>query len=527
MTVFHRAFTTWIWATLLCSTLPAWGQSTSQQAPLVSQIDQQLTIRSISLYPILDNVEGIYSKSVEAELKDFLSRKHQFNFRDLTAAGSTEMPLLDLRENPAAIQSILKSNESESLLIVQLNKGPKGMTITSDLYLALDGMIVASQTVKDINRFELAEIKEQAKEIVQRTLKSIPYDGLILSRNDQKVTINMGRRDGLKANQTVNAVLLLGVQRHPKFNFVVSVEKEVIGKIKLFKVDDTLSFGHITFEKERGAIQRFTKIGGLDNVTYPDPESLEVVTGNTTDNKEWVPVNPPSFGQVGMRLGLGSYSNSITLNSGIGGIEGKTMPYPSFTVLGELWLNPNWIVRGSIREALASYKNPRANSTPTNLTSSNSTYTLQAGYNFLLHGDFWGPRFSVLAGYYQYNSLVTSSNPTAFTTMRYGGFNLSFEGVIPLDKDRIWALGANYFFVYNPELTESPELSGKEPENSVTSFSLFGRKKIGENLHAVVSLDFEMYSSRWVLSGTRSDGASASSAAQTVQSISGGINYLF
>src|SRR6202034_2181734 len=102
---------------------------------------------------------------------------------------------------------------------------------------------------------------------------------------------------------------------HPKFNFVVNTEKEIIGKIKVLQVDDTLSFGTVIMEKQRHAIDRGAKIDSLEVISYSgndaglvpageqdlqDRQDAKVAFGEGA--KAWKPMSEPSLGQVGARL---------------------------------------------------------------------------------------------------------------------------------------------------------------------------------------------------------------------------------
>src|SRR5208282_1436782 len=152
-------------------------------------------------------------------------------------------------------------------------------------------------------------------EIVAR----LPYSGRVLSRDANRVTVNLGSRDGVQPGQILSVIQIIQAQRHPVFNFLVRTDKEIFGKVRILKVDETLSFGTVVSEKERGAIQKNSKIGPVDFVTYSGGESLSLTPGPAEtlgqrddskiafgkDPKPWVPEATPTFGQIGGRLGIG------------------------------------------------------------------------------------------------------------------------------------------------------------------------------------------------------------------------------
>ena len=147
------------------------------------------------------------------------------------------------------------------------------------------------------------------------------------------MTVNLGTKDGIQTNQMLSVIQLIKAHRHPKFNFLVRTEKEIFGKIKVLKVDETLSFGVVVSEKERGAIQKGSKIGPLDFVTYSGTESLSLEPSaedalvNRDDSniafgknaRAWQPQSPATFGQIGARLGLAQVKEATQVN-GVGGL---------------------------------------------------------------------------------------------------------------------------------------------------------------------------------------------------------------
>ncbi|RYZ70802.1 MAG: hypothetical protein EOP05_12760, partial [Proteobacteria bacterium] len=259
--------------------------------------------------------------------------------------------------------------------------------------------------VKEAHRW----VREQIKSMYRKVVSKLPYQGLILSRQNNRITINLGKSDGLVKDQTVTAIQIISIQRHPKFNFLVSSDKEILGRIKILKVDDSLSFGAIVSEKERGAIARFAKISALEDVNYGEPSGLNPETDRDVRNRsdagvafgkdarEWVPAEPPSFGQVALTLGLGSFGNTSNLE-GSECCEAKTSIYPSLGVQGELWINPRWAARLELTQGVISTDNPREGSSPKDLNQSYSRYALMLGYNFLLQDDFFGPKIQLNLG---------------------------------------------------------------------------------------------------------------------------------
>ena len=525
----------WIWTSF------GQAQTHEQSATYVSQIDEDLTLRRVGVLPVVDNVEGIYSRPVEAQLIEMARASHRWDYVETPISGT--MPaLIDLEENPDQVIKLTKSLDVDAFFGAAIVKGPSGLSIRLDLFLKKDGKLLAQEILKDHPRFELAEVRDRMGELYRRIVAKIPYEGLVLSRQLNRVTINLGKADGLTKDQTISAIQIISVTRHPKFNFLVSSEKEILGKIKILKVDDTLSFGAIISEKERGAIQKMAKISGLTQVQYPEgtlgenhgaPDITNRSDATVTlgkDPKEWLPTRPPSFGAAGAKFGLGTYNNSVSLGS-TGTFSASTKVYPSLSVFGELWLTPHWTIRADVMQGVMSVDNPRPGSTPGTLNESVGRYSMQGEYNFLLRDDFFGPKMQLGAGFSQYNVFVQGSNPTALTTDTYSGVFVTVGGSFPISDDKIWYLGGRLNIYLFPNLNETPVSSGGSPKTNIDEFSFSVEKKIFQNLRLTGSVDFALYSTSFTGAGTRTDGngnpEQADSMSQRSVSLTGGINYMF
>lgn len=516
------------------------AQSREQQAAAYfSQIDDELTIRKIAILPVTDNLDGIYARPIEGYLTDLVKAHHQWDLIDSSSVASqAPLSFSDLEENPEEVKRIGAGSEADAFLAAKATKGPSGLTIKLNLYMKQDGKLLVQEILKDHPRFDLKELKAQIQSQFGKLVRRIPYDGLILSRQGNRVTVNLGKSDGLTQNQMISVVQIIKVSRHPKFNFLVSTEKEILGKIKILKVEDTLSFGAIVSELDKGVIRKFHKIAGLDQISYPEPDELGSAVdggGSILDRDdgqisfgknptEWVPSRPPAFGAVGLKIGLGSYNTSVSLTSET--FQSKASLYPSIGVFGELWLNPYWIVRADIEQGVASTSNPRSGSTPSEINHQLSKYSLLVGYNLLLRDDFFGPKLQIRTGFMRHQANVDDSSPTSLTTTTYSGLLLGLYGSLPVTEKKEWIVGAGLNMVLFPRLSETPVSSGGSNKNTINDFTFWTERKLNENLYATASLDASLHHTSFTGAGTRA-GASATSMSQSHKRLTGGIIYMF
>jgi hypothetical protein len=505
----------------------------------VSQADNDITIRKVAVFPVRDNLDGIYARPIEGHLTQLIKNYHQW---DLAEANLTDTfaTVGELEENPALVTKLGAKIEADAFLVASASKSQTGLTIKLDLFLKKDGRVLVQEILKDHPRYEISELKEQVQALFQKMIKRIPYDGMVLSRQENRVTVNLGRVDGIVQGQTLTVVQILKLGRHPKFGFLVGAEKEILGKIKVLKVEDTLSFGSVVSELDKGLIKRFHKISGLDPVTYNAPDSLEGPSsgggglGDRDDSKtsfgnnpgEWLPARPPSFGSIGIRVGLGSFTSSTSLTS-TDTLEASSDLYPLIGLHGELWLNPHWAVRAEIEQGVITGKNPLAGSSPGELNLSTNRYSVTFGYNFLLQDDFFGPKIQLRGGIAQYSLSSPVTQPTSLTSTAYSGLTVGVAGSLPIDPQKIWVMGAGTTFFLMPRMEEKPVSSGSSNKNTINTFNVFAEKKINENLKAVGTFDISLFKSSFTGSGNRSGTSPASDMNQKHTTLSLGINYLF
>ncbi|MEQ1877143.1 MAG: hypothetical protein ABL958_10885 [Bdellovibrionia bacterium] len=526
---------------LTCSAV-AHAQSAEKSAVYVSEIDSQLTLRKFTVLPVTDNLDGIYARPLESQLIELIHKDHHWEFVEAKVAGAVMTPT-ELEGNPGEVRKVGNALGVDAVFAAKATKGPEGIGIVLDLFLTYDGLLFAQEQAVKMTQFEIKDLQTKMTELYSKVVAKIPYQGLVLSRSGTRVTVNLGKKDGVTKDQLVSAVQVIKLNRHPKFGFIINTEKEILGKIKLQKVEDSLSFGAIVTEKEKGAIRKFTKISGVDFVSYNDApgfkgyedqrEALDKPGAKVAfgaNPEEWKPIRPATFGEVNLSLGLGSYTTNTSLNTGTATIS-PAINNPavfSLRLASELWITPNWILEAELRQSVFSAPNPRSSSTPSPLNFAISRYGLLAGYNFLIrNGDFFGPKISILLGFTQFTAYVDDSSPPSFVSSSYRGLTTGFKGSFPIDPQEIWKLGAKFYIVFSPSLSESPYRLGDSSNNTMTWYSLFGSKRVGQRIEITGQLDFELYSSSYSGGGSLPTGERGISSSHRVTTLAGGISYLF
>lgn len=509
----------------------------AQSSTYVSSVDSELTISSWTLYPLVDNLDGIYARPLQAHLQNLMEGDRQFRLLQPTA-GFKNAPE-EFEEKSALARDFMKKSKVDAFIAGRIAKGPQGISIRLALISGAQGLPLGIETRSEIKSFDTEELKRELAITYAQLKKKMPYQGVIMSRRGTTVTLNVGR-GSVREGQEVDAIQITKIQRHPRFGFIVSAEKEIMGKIRITKVDEALAFGSITSERTDGLLKPGFKIALDQFVQYAEPartkdgqilnglndrSDAEVAFGN--DPKEWAPLSPPTFGKVALMVGLGKYSLSNNLSAG-GSVSAEDGLTPSFHVEGEMWLSTNWFLGLELHQYVARMDNGLSGSSPSKLQIQTLETELVGGYNVLMSEEFWGPKLQLMFGINQMDSKIEDSTPTAFTSMKYGGMAFGVAGVIPVGQEghSPYTLGGKFMYYWNPKLSESPGTSGSGSSNNISTFSISGEYQWTARTAFRGEFSLHQYNTTFSGTGDRSSG-SATSASHAITTLAGGIVFLF
>ncbi len=260
-------------------------QNTKNKNPFpvkyVSEIDQKLVIKTITLAPVYDNVNSIYADPIQKLLVELLQADKTWGYSEFPEI-KTKLFVETYDSKPNDVLDVLAKTKSQGLMTALITKGPNGLNAQLKLYSQDQGLILIEESFRDLNTFEISKIKEEFVTLYHRLKNKLPYQGYVLSRRGIDVTLNIGEKNGVFLGQEISLAQILKLNRHPKLKTMIGIEKEIIGKIIVKKVEPYLSFAQITFEKETGVVDAGVKTVPIDFVAYPKPVISPdgVVTGD-------------------------------------------------------------------------------------------------------------------------------------------------------------------------------------------------------------------------------------------------------
>lgn len=461
--------------------------------------DATFKVKTVFLEPFSDNVNLIYASKAEAKIKSIIENENQWD---------------------------LVTNKKEADLVIdsRLTKNPKSYTLKMNLLFKNAVNIQDSKEIDNI--FETEKILGYYENLFFNLKSRIPYQGVILSRAQDQVTINLGAAHGVVKDQEVVAIHLAKLNLHPKTKAYISSEKIILGKIQLTKVDDYLSFGTILFEREPQLIKKETKIefSKLDRPNIAQPRTIDINPDVIeTPKGEWIPRPAPQYGKVAISGGLVQYTQNINFQTA----GTKTVSQwltPTIKAAAELWLNPDFHLELFIRQTSFKVSNPLSGSEPGSLNMSLSQYQIKAKYNYELENVPRSPQFQVALGIGSFQSLADKSSPLGLSNMSYGGALVGFRGVFSVSEENPLDMGLyfNYFLSKTLKDTSDAATSGVQ----INDFGTFLRWNKSQNLAYVFELSFESYSSDFdTLTGSRTD--PVSNASHRLTTTLAGIEYSF
>lgn len=503
----------------------------AQKTILRGELDEMLTIKNVTLSPVVDNVGGIYSKPLTIQLQAIVEEDRQWSLN--TFPESIKFTPEEFEDHPDYVQSALKKVNADALISTRIIKGSQGISIKMNLFLGRDGLLFAKSELLNHPAFEISDLRQKIRDLFLDLKSKVPFSGKILSRKGNQVTIDVGSLQGLKEGQDIDVVHIVKLNRHPKYNFIVSVEKEIIGKLKTTKIESSLSFADVVLERYEGVLQPNMKVEKVEFVEHPSiggPDSPPDLS-NRKDKfvlgenpQEWIPTPNPRIGKVALLLGLSNYAVSNTID-GSGAVNSSQFPTPNIGVDSEIWMTSEWFANFRLQQHIVSLSNSLGGSGPGTINMSSSQMGLYFGYNILPTEHYFSPKFQVLGGYSQLASQADTSSPMAYTSVSMSGFGLGVSGSLPIDEKVPMNVGAKFMYFLTGSISETPVTSGSSASVKISQFSAFGDYKWTERMNWRGQLDYDLYSANFTGTGTRSPGAS--SLSHTLINFLLGVQYLF
>lgn len=486
--------------------------------------DQALVIKAVTVAPVYDNSNNIYKKSVEEHLKALIQDDYFWALADFSSP-KKDIRVDEFDEDQQLTLQVLEKSQADAVITCFLIKGPQGLNIQMNLYTRDGGKLLLREEYQNATLFEISKVNVAITKMYASLKAKLPYSGYITSRSGNAVTVNIGKNAGLTDGAVLTIAQILKVNRHPKLNFMTSVEKEIIGRVSLTQVESNSSFGEISFEKENGVIDRGSKVLPLEGVKYSPKGTapLAEVLPNEKNAVEWLPAPTPQYGKISFMGGFTDFTDNTVLANGTSLEAGKSLAL-TFDLATELWITPEYFAALELQQSSFKTGNDLAGSLPTSLNYTLNKMDLSFGYKYLIDGNFWGPQISASLGYYTHSVRVTDTTPTAFTSFDLKGVDLTVGGMFPVTLKNDVAIGAQAKFLFFEHFDEKPVNSGSASP-SFNQFDVLGTVQYTTNINLKGMISFSNVQANFSGSGTKTP--ASRSLDEKVSTYLLGIEYLF
>ncbi len=492
-----------------------------------SELDRRYSLEHIAFLKAWDNIDGLFADYIANSYRDFFAKQSRFTLQELGRADQimrkSSLSYQKVIEDPEILAQISKTLRVESLLRTRVFKEGPRYRIIIDWLLAPKMELIGSETVqihepndpgKNEQKLDLNQIAPVVQAGLTKLLAKVPFVAQVTGRDDQTVTINIGRNANVGRGDVLIVSTLDEVKKHPLLHTVVDWVLTPVGRLEVDSVDQSMAFCKVVDEQPGREISKLHKIANIipaslakpktqnpgipaQNPTAGDgsPVSTPFASG-TGESETTIDQDSPQQARLGWMSGtawLGSNSRTYT-NSAENPAVGKTSSgfLMGGKAEGQLWLNRQFFVDALFGYGSAGQTQSETDGTlPVNVGSVGVTqFRMGVGYTMLATPSFFGPKGWVKLGY-QTMSYSMSPNTTNYTgKYSYSGLFLGLGGEIPLRDQYGLQLGLDIGLF--PGLTETTTVSGT-PDGETSLNVFFGvfynylpkiRLKIGMDLSA-------------------------------------------
>lgn len=511
--------------------------------------DEKILLKTITLAPVYDNLGGVYSQPIQKLLIDLLQTDKSWGYATYVDDNKTKF-IENYDTNPNDVLETLIKSQAQGLMTAFITKGPRGLNAKLKLFTHDQGLILIEESIDDLNAFEISKLREYFVSMYQALKNKLPYRGYVLSRRGTEVTVSLGAVNGVKVGQELTIAQIIKLNRHPKLKTLVGVEKEIIARIQVYKVDAYLSFAKIVFEKETGVLTLGSKVLPEPNLNYPTPKlnaegsvvsdtyanetakqptSSKPVENFNTESEEVYREREQLFdrhnstGSVTVQGVISQITDTHNLQSGATASSSQGFA-PGLYLGTQIYILKNLFGTVGMQMNSSSVSNGLAGSTPQNMSYSYTTLSGAIGYDYNFEDDTDGIKFTGALGFNNYKTSVDDTLPVSLTSTETTAIALMLKASMSLAPDYPLNVGGQIDFSLSPSFSESPVSSGSASA-SITSLGFFAVYPINDKFNFKADLTILNIGAKFSGAATRPNPAGSTSLQTMSERF--GIEYLF
>lgn len=469
-----------------------------------TQVDQSVRLSSVLLLPIMDNSRNLIAAKLDPVLFKKLESEYSFQVSALTADDRVEsnLDLEHLLTSPDAVVNLQRRYEVDTVVATRMIFDQEKVSLRMVVFHGAEGLPLVESVLGPMSSTSLDELSRNIGHLTDETFKKLNYRGTIISRTGQQVTISVGSFHGFKEDDLISVIQYLSARRNPNTKIVEQFEYEVIGKIRVVKTDQYLSFGYIVEEREPSLLSIGHKLALYER------------------EKVKVPFQP-QFGLVHLLFGFEQYTQTLALENA-GTITMSKNYVPTVLLGGEAWVTKDFFIGLEFKQSQLTDENPVYGSRPERIDTSYGHFHVMGIYN--VARNFANQSLKVMAGYHHFEAQSTVTRPAVFTNVSFAGpsfgvsvgFSISDRMKLDAEMKKFWGAEAR---------ERAAVTSGGTSQPGITLASLKGTYAYSDAWNILLRSDFGYYSVDFSGTGNRTDPATSNS--HKFMGLLAGMEYLF
>ena len=401
------------------------------------EVDRMYSLDSIGWLKPVDNIDGILNDFVDEIYEEYFKAQSRFQAKNLNQASNllsqSKVPYYQWVKDPEILRGIARKNKVESILRTKIAKESESYRFEIEWVYAPRGDVFAKAEFRFYDPQAEAglrgsELPQFLKKCLDDVIKKLPFIGQVTGVEDQVITVNFGRNQGLRVRDTLVLSTLDAVKRHPLDRTIEEWSWSPIGKAQVEQVEESIAFAKVV---DLNAEQKPLPFQKVREIIPAPPEQKKP----NADGEFVVSENePPRIGWVAGNIGGGFYSREVGLPGGTTGRTGSGL-LGAFELDSMAWMNSRWMAQLSLMSSLYSYA-PKDLATQiaigTKYSGSATQLRIATGYALYKANSVFDPIGWVLVGYRNTNySLATNAaDYTGGSSM--GSLFLGLGGELPV-----------------------------------------------------------------------------------------------
>lgn len=475
-----------------------------------AELNEPLVFKKIVVLDLDDHTGKAYGEKIGKVVRTELEQMLRFDI------ASPEEVQVQYPLSTKLLGKIRKKLQVDAFIVGRVTLSHEIVTISLEI-LNGNGEVFALEllSMKE-HAFEVA-LEKSVGELVAKLIHRIPYKAVITQIENGMVTLDAGRIHGVEIGSKASVFEIVGVERHPFTNEVISFRREDLGEILITQVDSLSATGKIVNIKKGAKILVHRKVDFIPSQKVIQESLIEkkellskkqLALESLKAERLRLTKETPKRPRGSLTVSPGFALNDFSFSSNELTFKRRTSPIPVVTFTGEYWfLSPIGL---DVSYTASWIRFDRIDSTPIDNGASPYWVSAHLKYRYFFSRGLLSPQIVGSVGYRIYDFQVDQSDLKFFNDIRYRGIDIALAASYPVTPRIKGVLNIEY----QPSLIvrENPATSGTNPSVYAYSIALTGYFKITDGVMFALGYYYQVYQANFSGVGTRNPPAGTTNA---------------